>query len=421
MKMLTGLLPATEGKAGCSTDRSMRRTFRYGCASATCRRAFRSTRSCPSSGNLTLHARLYRVPGAEIAARVAASLERFGLAGIADALPGNLPAGQRQRLSLAAACPSARSADSRRTHLGVDPEAQDDFWRLLIDLSRRENVTIFISTHFMNEAERCDRISLMHAGKTLAVGTPVELADRYGDRSLEEAFVRLIAAAQGIATAPGRCPAADVDQLPIETDLVTEEAFADAAPALISPARFSPLPDGDERAVARSCSPGLCPAGPVILTVTFGFGMSFDVENLTYAVLDRDQSLESRTMLESFSGSRYFTEKPPIANDAEVDRRLRSANFAWRSRCQPGSARGSAAGPPAGGGRLPRRQHAVPGGDRPRLYRRHRPCLCQDRLRRARGKTLPIRCRSRLNPFPSTARISAASSPSFRASSCCCW
>ena len=48
---------------------------------------------------------------------------------------------------------------------GVDPLARDDFWRLLIDLSRKDNVTIFISTHFMNEAMRCDRISLMHAGQ----------------------------------------------------------------------------------------------------------------------------------------------------------------------------------------------------------------------------------------------------------------
>ena len=54
----------------------------------------------------------------------------------------------------------------------MDPVARDEFWELLVDLSRREGVTIFVSTHFMNEALRCDRISLMHAGTVLACDTP---------------------------------------------------------------------------------------------------------------------------------------------------------------------------------------------------------------------------------------------------------
>ena len=58
---------------------------------------------------------------------------------------------------------------------GVDPVARDAFWQILIDLSRRDKVTIFISTHFMNEAERCDRISLMHAGRVLVSDTPAAL------------------------------------------------------------------------------------------------------------------------------------------------------------------------------------------------------------------------------------------------------
>ena len=50
----------------------------------------------------------------------------------------------------------------------MDPQARDEFWRILVDLSRNKGVTIFVSTHFMNEAMRCDRISLMHAGRVLA-------------------------------------------------------------------------------------------------------------------------------------------------------------------------------------------------------------------------------------------------------------
>ena len=61
---------------------------------------------------------------------------------------------------------------------GVDPVARDGFWRMLVELARRESVTIFISTHFMNEAERCDRISLMHAGKVLVSDTPAKVVER---------------------------------------------------------------------------------------------------------------------------------------------------------------------------------------------------------------------------------------------------
>ena len=58
---------------------------------------------------------------------------------------------------------------------GVDPIARDMFWDLMVDLSRKDGVTIFISTHFMNEAARCDRMSLMHAGKVLVTDTPENL------------------------------------------------------------------------------------------------------------------------------------------------------------------------------------------------------------------------------------------------------
>ncbi len=71
------------------------------------------------------------------------------------------------------------------------------FWQLMVDLSRQDKVTIFISTHFMNEAERCDRISLMHAGKVLASGTPQELVEKRGAASLEEAFFACLQEAAG--------------------------------------------------------------------------------------------------------------------------------------------------------------------------------------------------------------------------------
>ena len=109
---------------------------------------------------------------------------------MADAKPESLPLGVKQRLQLAVAVlhrPPMLILDEPTS--GVDPVARDAFWRTLIDLSRNDGVTIFLSTHFMNEADRCDRISLMHRGRVLAVGAPKELTNERGKESLEDAFI----------------------------------------------------------------------------------------------------------------------------------------------------------------------------------------------------------------------------------------
>ena len=67
--------------------------------------------------------------------------------------------------------------------------------------------------------------------------------------------------------------------------------------------------------------------GPLILMMAFGYGISFDVENLKYAAFDQDQTPESRTLLESFSGSRYFAEQPPVSTTAEMDDRFRKGEL----------------------------------------------------------------------------------------------
>ena len=147
--------------------------------------------------NLDLHARLYQM-GAKGAAAVEEALQQFDLADVADTAPASLPLGIRQRLQLAAAClhhPEVLILDEPTS--GVDPAARDMFWRHLLKLSREDKITIFVSTHFMNEAARCDRISFMHKGRVLAVGTPAELAARQNAPDLEEAFVQYLIEAEG--------------------------------------------------------------------------------------------------------------------------------------------------------------------------------------------------------------------------------
>ena len=115
-----------------------------------------------------------------------------------DALPDGLPMGIRQRLSLAVAMihsPEMLILDEPTS--GVDPVARDGFWQILVDLSRKDNVTIFISTHFMNEAERCDRISLMNAGKVLVSDTPKNIVAMRQAATLEDAFIGFLEDATG--------------------------------------------------------------------------------------------------------------------------------------------------------------------------------------------------------------------------------
>src|SRR5204863_8511117 len=102
----------------------------------------------------------------------------------------SLPLGQRQRLQLAVALihgPDLLILDEPTS--GVDPVARDGFWEHLIELSRRDKVTIFVSTHFINEAGRCDRISLMTAGKVLVIDTPDGVVRGRNAARLEDAFI----------------------------------------------------------------------------------------------------------------------------------------------------------------------------------------------------------------------------------------
>ena len=197
MKMLTGLLEATEGDAtllGKPIDAGGLDTkMRVGYMS----QAFSLYEELSVRRNLDLHARLYQM-GAKGAAAVEEALQQFDLADVADTAPASLPLGIRQRLQLAAAClhhPEVLILDEPTS--GVDPAARDMFWRHLLKLSREDKITIFVSTHFMNEAARCDRISFMHKGRVLAVGTPAALAARQNAPDLEEAFVQYLIEAEG--------------------------------------------------------------------------------------------------------------------------------------------------------------------------------------------------------------------------------
>jgi len=323
MKMLTGLLPATEGRAalfGKEVDpHDIATRSRVGYMS----QSFSLYSELTVRQNLELHARLFHIPEEDIPGRVQEMVGRFGLEEELSSLPASLPLGMRQRLSLAVAMvhkPELLILDEPTS--GVDPVARDDFWRLLIELSRRDNVTIFISTHFMNEAQRCDRMSMMHAGKVLDSDTPAALMRKRGTRTLEEAFIAYLKEAAGDMPVP-----------PAETAGSEEPVESLGEPSSAGRRIFSLqrlLTYSWRESLELQRDPfraALALVGSLILMVVIGYGISLDVNNLRYAVLDRDQSTISQNYTLSLSGSRYFTEQAPITDYADMDQRLRSGEI----------------------------------------------------------------------------------------------
>ncbi len=365
MRMLTGLLPASAGQAWvfgqpvAAEDAALRQ--RLGFMS----QSFSLYGELSVRRNLDLHARLYRLPAGRIPQRIAELAARFGLEPYLEARAEELPLGMRQRLSLAVAvihAPELLILDEPTS--GVDPIARDRFWEELVALSREQGVTLFISTHFMNEAERCDRLSLMHAGRVLAQGTPADLKAAQGVATLEEAFIAYMeqgAADEEVAIGqPAGSLAAD-KPLKHPTDNQRNGLAPPVAPAhpthgaqsanpalRAQPARHPRLSRRRLWAYARREGAELVRdpirlafalLGPVLLMIAMGFGISFDVDEIAFAVLDRDRTPASRAYREQFAGTPWFAEQAPLADDADLQRRLASGRLALAIEIPPGFGR----------------------------------------------------------------------------------
>ena len=367
MKMLTGLLPASSGQArlfGYPVDpKDMATRRRVGYMS----QSFSLYGELTVAQNLALHARLFHVPEAEVAQRVAEMVGRFGLGEVLAELPEKLPLGMRQRLSLAVAMvhrPELLILDEPTS--GVDPIARDQFWRLMIELARRDKVTIFISTHFMNEAERCDRISLMHAGRVLASAAPAAIVAERGVATLEQAFIaHLLAAGGGAGSATDAAPAgplaADADNTRVASRPEPSSRLRRSLRRIYSYSWREALEL--QRDPVRGA---LALLGSLLLMFVMGYGISMDVEHLRYALLDRDQTALSRDYALNLSGSNYFVERPPLQDYAELDRRLRSGELSLALEIPPGFARRVERGDPVQigawiDGAMPQRAETVSG------------------------------------------------------------
>lgn len=338
MKMLTGLLQATEGQAwlfGQEVDpKDIDARHRVGYMT----QAFSLYGELTVYQNLVLHAQLFHIPESEVLVRVDDMLKRFDLSDVAGRLPSAIPLGMRQRLSLAVAMvhkPDILILDEPTS--GVDPVARDKFWHFLVELSRRDKVTIFISTHFMNEAERCDRMSMMHAGQVLDSDVPASLVEKRGAKTLEEAFIGYLIEASG----------EEQDSTP-EIPLIEESQTKQSEPSSEQHNKHRAF--SLQRLLSYSWREALelqrdpvravmALVGSVILMFVMGFGISMDVEDLRYAILDSDQTSLSQNYSLSLAGSRYFIEQPPLQDYADLDRRMRSGEVTLAIEIPSGFAR----------------------------------------------------------------------------------
>ena len=346
MKMLTGLLPPSEGQAwlfGQSIDPhdlAIRRRVGY------MSQGFSLYSELTVRQNLELHARLFQMPAETIPGRVEEMTRRFDLTAAVDALPDSLPLGMRQRLSLAVAMihgPEMLILDEPTS--GVDPIARDAFWQAMIDLSRRDKVTIFVSTHFMNEAERCDRVSLMHAGKVLATDAPAALVKRRGVQSLENAFIGYLQDAIAADGTEGSVPEQQTAALQVPAHALTERLIEDGWRRFFDLHRMFSYARREALELRRDpIRLTLALIGSVVLMFVMGYGINLDVEDLTFAVLDRDQTTTSRDYVLNIAGSRYFVGQPPISSYEDLDRRMRGGKLSLAIEIPPGFARDVARG-----------------------------------------------------------------------------
>jgi len=198
-RMLCGLLPASAGSL-----RVAGVDLRRGTSAARARVGYMSQKfslygNLSVRQNVEFFAGAYGLAGARRAARQAWAIDEFDLSEEADAGSADLPLGFKQRLAMACALmhePEILFLDEPTS--GVDPIARRAFWRRIAQLARG-GVTVMVTTHFMEEAEYCDRLAIMAAGEILAIGAPAEIKARAREAgapepTMEDAFIQLIGA-----------------------------------------------------------------------------------------------------------------------------------------------------------------------------------------------------------------------------------
>jgi ABC-2 type transport system ATP-binding protein len=189
--MLTGLLAPTSGQAMVAGHDVAREPDRVKRKIGYMSQRFSLYEDLTVRENIRLYGGIYDLPLREIRVRTERLLVRLDLAHAADQFVRAMPLGWRQKLALSVAMlhrPHVIFLDEPTS--GVDPIVRRQFWELIYEAAS-EGTTTLVTTHYMDEAEYCDRVSIMVAGRIAALGTPAGLKDEFGVASVDELFVRL--------------------------------------------------------------------------------------------------------------------------------------------------------------------------------------------------------------------------------------
>ncbi|MFC2337431.1 MAG: ATP-binding cassette domain-containing protein [Negativicutes bacterium] len=203
-RMLCGLLPATSGELSVAGVNLRTARIQARANVGYVAQKFSLYGNLSVTENLRFFGGAYGLKGAALERRLSAVLDEFELRGWENTRAENLPGGYKQRLSMAAALlhqPQILFLDEPTS--GIDPLARRRFWRQITDLSAR-GTTIIITTHFMEEAEYCDRIIIQDQGRLLALGSPEEIRRRLGKEAatMNDIFLAIVEESRGAPQAP---------------------------------------------------------------------------------------------------------------------------------------------------------------------------------------------------------------------------
>jgi ABC-2 type transport system ATP-binding protein len=192
IRMLCGLLLPTSGRGTVNGFDVYKESEKIKKSIGYMSQKFSLYQDLTGKENLWFYGSVYQIPKGDLRNRMDELSESMDLSEFIDRPAGSLPTGWRQRLALASALlhrPKILFLDEPTA--GVDPVFRRRFWEILYRLAD-EGTTLFVTTHYMDEAEFCRRISIMHQGKIKEVGKPQDLIAKYNQPNLQETFINLI-------------------------------------------------------------------------------------------------------------------------------------------------------------------------------------------------------------------------------------
>jgi ABC-2 type transport system ATP-binding protein len=192
IKILCGLLEPTSGEASVAGFDVKRQAFQIKRNIGYMSQKFSLYEDLTVTENIEFYGGLYGLSRQVIKEKTGSLLEELNLVDQRNSLTGSLPLGWKQRLALSTALlhnPSIIFLDEPTG--GVDPISRRTFWKIIYDIVRTGK-TVFVTTHYMDEAEYCNRLSIMHAGRIIELGNPSALKEKYGKKSMQDVFITLM-------------------------------------------------------------------------------------------------------------------------------------------------------------------------------------------------------------------------------------